>query len=452
MIKKIFFINIILLNIIPFKSKKIVIPFKTVKNTNLNYIKSLLQNQIYTKLEIGTEKQIVYLAISTEADLFAIESYLINESFYSAEESTSYKNNSYMYYYENYKRMKKGYILNETFYFKDSINKKDKNKAYNSIMFNYITELSKGYSGQDNGYIDNNINLISGIIGLQITRKYLERDEIIFIKSLKNIEAIEKIVWSINYENADEGNLIFGEYPHQYNNNFKEENIININCITLDYEYYWFFTFTDIKIGENKMRNYRTAEYAPQIGLIIGTSEYQEIVTPYFDSLNNCSLIEIENKNLKYSYYECDKNISLNDFEPILFIHHGSSSCNFTLDKEDLFIDFNDKKYFLVAFQKQTYNQRWILGKPFVKKYKFAFDHDSKTMLYYQKNENDNNENDNNKKKKNSLLYILISILGVFVIVLGIFIGKFIFGKKKKKKANEMEDNIINEEYEDKVN
>ena len=450
MTKFYFYINIILLNIISFNSKKIVIPFKTVQNTDSNFIKTLLQNQIYTQLEIGSAKQTVYLAISTEADLFAVESYLINETFYSAEKSTSYKNNTYMYYYENYKRMKKGYILNDTFYFKDSISKKDNSKKYENIMFNYITELSPGYSGQDNGYIDNSINLISGIIGLQITRKYLDREEIIFIKSLKNIEAIDKVVWSINYENDNEGYLILGEYPHQYDKKLKEADIINIGCITLDYEYYWYFTFTDIKIGENKMKNYRTAEYAPQLGLIIGTSEYQEIITPYFDSLEQCSLIEIEYKKLQYFYYECDKNVNLNDFEPILFIHHGTSSCNFTLDKEDLFVDFNDKKYFLVVFKKATYNQRWVLGKPFVIKYKFAFDHDAKAMLFYQKNNNSNNS-DNNKKKNHLIFYIIISLLGIIVIVLGIFIGKYLFGKKKKKKANEMEDNM-NDEYQDSIN
>ena len=82
MTKFYFYINIILLNIISFNSKKIVIPFKTVQNTDSNFIKTLLQNQIYTQLEIGSAKQTVYLAISTEADLFAVESYLINETFY----------------------------------------------------------------------------------------------------------------------------------------------------------------------------------------------------------------------------------------------------------------------------------------------------------------------------------------------------------------------------------
>ena len=195
------FIYIIILNILLSHTKKVVIPFKTIKDTNPNFIMSLLQNQIYAKLEIGTTKQIIYLAITTETYLFAIESYLIDESFYSAKKSTSYKNNTYMYFYEDYKRLKRGDILNETFYFKNTLNKIDNSIDYNNIMFNYITELSKGFSGKDNGYIDNNITLMSGSIGLQITRKYDQRDEIIFLKSLKNINAIDKSIWSITYEN-----------------------------------------------------------------------------------------------------------------------------------------------------------------------------------------------------------------------------------------------------------
>ena len=221
--KKITFIfYFILVNIIFIKCKKIVIPFKTVNTGDSNYIKSLLQNQIYTELQIGTPKQTIYIAISTETAFFAIESYLINDTFYSDKRSTSFKNNTYIYYYETNQRMKKGYILNDTFYFKDSINNNNENKAYNNIMFNYITELSSGSSGLDNGFIDNNITLMSGVIGLQITRAYEDRNYIFFIKSLKNIDAIDKIIWNINYINDNEGYLVFGEYPHQYYNNYKE--------------------------------------------------------------------------------------------------------------------------------------------------------------------------------------------------------------------------------------
>ena len=452
-IKIIFYI--ILLNIFSYYTKKIIIPFKTTKNTNSNYIMSLLQNQIYTQLEIGSTKQNIYLSISTETDIFAIESYLINETFYSAKKSTSYTNNTYLYYYENYARMKRGDVLNETFYFQNTLKENDNKNNYSNIMFYYITELSKGYSGNDNGYIDDNITLISGILGLQITRKYFNYDEIIFIKSLKNIDAIDNLVWSISYENDEEGYLIFGEYPHQYESNLTENDYININCITLDYEYYWYFTFTDIKIGSNKMKSFRTCEYAPQLGLIISTIEYYEIIDKYFQgfiSLNKCKKKEILYKTIEYYYYECDKNINTTNFEPILFIHRDSN-INFTLDKNDLFVEYNDILYFLVIVPKKTsYNQRWVLGKPFVKKYKFAFNHDSKNMLYYEgRTRNNDKSNDRGNKFKNILFYVLICVLGIFVVILGIFIGKLLFGKKKKKKANELEDNI-NEDNNNSIN
>jgi hypothetical protein len=435
-IKK-FFLCFILIKILFVNCKKIVIPFKTVNTGDSNYIKSLLQNQIYTELQIGTTKQTVYVAISTETYYFSIESYLINETFYSDRKSNSFKNNTSYFYYNSNERMKKGYILNETFYFKDYVDTNQNYKAYNNVMFNYITELSKGSSGLDNGYIDNNKTLLSGVIGLQISNNYLERDEIYFIKSLKQIDSIDKIIWNINYINDNEGYLIFGEYPHQYNDDFQEKDMKKTNCITFEYRFYWFFIFTDIRIGNNKMTLYRMGEYAPQLGVIIGTNEYFDLIKNYFqskDRINKCVLNETIFKQIKYSYYECEKSVDIDDFEPIIFIHR-ELVYNFTLDKNDLFIDFNNKKYFLVIFKKSVNVNRWTLGRPFVKKYNFAFDHDNKLILFYEKSKKDN------KFDKKILLYILIIFLGICVLGLGIFIGRQLYGKKKKIKANEMEDN-----------
>ena len=228
---------IIFLNMITFKeSKMITIPFKTVKDTDTNYIKSLLQYQLYTEMEIGDPKQKVILAISTDTSFFNIESYLLNETFYSPNKSTSYRNNSYLYKVFEGERIKIAEILNDTFYFKDSMN--SNYSIFQNITFNYIIQLSTGSSGKDNGYIDNNSNLISGVIGLQITREYNEVNHIIFIKSLKRINAIDKIIWHINYINDNEGYLIFGEYPHQYNNSYTENNLKKIHCITFSNDYY----------------------------------------------------------------------------------------------------------------------------------------------------------------------------------------------------------------------
>ena len=84
-------------------------------------------------------------------------------------------------------------------------------------MFGYITKLGRGYTYKDNGYIDNNKNLISGKIGLQITIDYSNTCHTSILKSFKNLNLIDNLVWSINYTNSEEGYLILGEKPYQYN-------------------------------------------------------------------------------------------------------------------------------------------------------------------------------------------------------------------------------------------
>ena len=440
---------IMILNIITFiESKMIVIPFKTVKDTDSNYIKSLLQYQLYTEMEIGDTKQKVNLAISTDTSFFNIESYLLNETFYSPNKSTSYKNNTYLYKVFEGERTKIAEILNETFYFKDSM--KSNYEIYQDIKFNYIIQLSTGSTGKDNGYIDNSTNLISGVIGLQMTREYNENNHIILAKSLKTVNAIDNIIWHINYITDNEGYLIFGEYPHQYNNSYLENNLKKINCITLNNDFFWYFIFTDIRIGQNKIKKSRTADYSPQIGIILGTSEYGNMVKGFFGNKNKCSYNEIEFKKQKYFYYECDNNTNVDDFEPIVFIHQ-ELEYNFTLDKNDLFIDFNNKKYFLVVFKNEYYQEKWVLGKPFVKKYQFVFDYEAKIMLFY-KNKNGSNINENQNNGVKVLIYILIVLLGFLVLSLGIYIGKKFFGKRKKRKANELEDSINDEENQNSIN
>ena len=89
-----FFLIFLFLYIFYFvKAKKIIIPFKTAHNTEINFIESLLYDQIYATLEIGTNKQKVYLGITTEESLFAIESAEFNEFSYDCSKSISYKNN-----------------------------------------------------------------------------------------------------------------------------------------------------------------------------------------------------------------------------------------------------------------------------------------------------------------------------------------------------------------------
>ena len=443
MMKYFFILYIYIYTFQSIHTKKILIPFKTSHNTVINYIESLLYNQIYATLEIGTNKQVVYLGISTDEKLFAIESAYINEFNYNCNKSSSYKNNNRYLDIYTYQRYVKGDIINDTFYFYDSFNiKKDNIKAYNDIMFVYITKLGTYYFPEENGYIDNNKTLISGKIGLQITLGYEDNNHISILKSLKNLNLIDHLVWTINYTNNEEGYLILGENPYQYNDSYSKNHIKKTACTTTssDRDFSWTFSFSDIIIGNNKLNKYRKADYTPQYGLIKGTSEYFELIKPYFEKLKKCELKEIIFKQIKYWYYQCDINVDINNFENITFIHNELEK-KFILDKEDLFVNYNGKKYFLVLFQKEFEEQRWALGTPFVKKYLLTFDHESRNIFYYEYGNYKSKEPSSNYKI--TLICVCI-ILGVGAITLGIILGKIFVTERKKKKAKELVDELNN--------
>ena len=447
-LKLFYFFSFISLNIINLSNNnQIIIPLKTINipNPNINYIESLLQNQLYAEIELGSPKQKIYLSISTETESFSIESELINNYFYSHNESsTSINTNKKLSFY--HERYKSGNIFTDIFYFLNTFDDNKKNN-YNNISFNYIYELSEEYIINEKQYfIDKNKNLISGMIGLQLSKSYSSSSY--FLDSLKNIGAINKKMWSLKYmnEKSFQTFLIIGENPYQNNDINNEEKRVNAYISGIDS--YWYFLFSDIKTGNIKLNQERTAEYSPQLGVIIGIDEYKTYINNYFFSnlieKNKCSQKSLKINKKTYLYYECDKNINLDNFEPLIFTHQ-EFSYNFILDKNDLFTDFNDKKYFLCIFLEkntETYyyndNEHWIFGNPFVKKYNFVFDHNSKLILFYENIYNNNQNND----KNNTFIVIIIIIIASFACILGIYLLIKIIYKPKRIQANELEDSF----------
>ena len=221
--KFLYFFIYISLNIINLSiNNQIIIPLKTINipDKDINYIESLLQNQLYAEIELGSPKQKIYLSISTETESFFIESKLINSNFYSHNESsTSINTNRKLSFY--HERYKSGNIFKDIFYFPNTFDE-NKKQIYNNISFNYIYELSDEYViNEKKYYINENKNLISGIIGLQIPKSYSSSSYL--IDNLYNIGAINKKIWNIMYTNEKvyQTYLIIGENPYQndYNNN-----------------------------------------------------------------------------------------------------------------------------------------------------------------------------------------------------------------------------------------
>lgn len=118
----------------------------------------------------------------------------------------------------------------------------------------------------------------------------------------------------------------------------------------------------------------------------------------------------------------------------------------FILNYDDLFFTKGNNIYFLIIFH-NLYNEIWELGKPFLKKYSFAYNFDSKIIHYYSKKNiyNENiNKNDNNKFENNFSSFPYIIIISFFIGIFFFFAGKIYYNKRKNNllKAKELEENF----------
>ena len=112
----------------------------------------------------------------------------------------------------------------------------------------------------------------------------------------------------------------------------------------------------------------------------------------------------------------------------------------FELTFEDIFREKGDKIYFLIWFSTSV-KTAWEIGYPFMKKYLFNYNSDNKVVSFYNNNiEESINESDDSKSWIQKLIIIVMLI--IVATALGFLIGKN-FIKKKKKNAQELESEIM---------
>ena len=92
----------------------------------------------------------------------------------------------------------------------------------------------------------------------------------------------------------------------------------------------------------------------------------------------------------------------------------------------DLFYEFEGKKYFLIVFKNDFLNLKWTFGKPFFKKYFGFFDKEKKIFGFYQ------NKIKPSKNNNNKILIRLLIIVIIIAIILAYFMIKFLILIKEK--------------------
>jgi hypothetical protein len=271
-----------------------------------------------------------------------------------------------------------------------------------------------------------------------------------FISQLKNRSLISSYDFFFDLDNNNLGNLIVGAKPDEYYKNEKYEklNYVTIKTLTPNNDLEWSIEFNNVFYGDKKMqvKPAKAMLLRIEFGLITGYPEWEYALEDEFFSqlikeekcfkLNETALDPAR----RYSYYYCKKETDLSGFKPFTFsININEINHNFTLTKDDLFLDIGDKYFFLMAFGGMT---EYVLGFPFIKKNQLIFNQDTKTIGFYIEKKAQNNENENSLEK----YIVIISVLSVVFICLIIFLIWFILKKRKNKiKATELLDNQYNE-------
>ena len=435
------------LYIITKEKNLVVIPFSLRKinyfsNYNSTYfLNDYIFNNILLNLNIGTPIQNVSSKIELNTNCFLMQ---INNS------DNPYDTNLYS------PRFSSSIIKRTSKLFKEALSFNNHNESY--LIDFQIPNLDSKANFSDYDYIS--------VIGLDIPQT--EGNCPNFFKSLKKQNLIDKFIWTIEYINDNEGNLVIGEDLSVYNSNKYSQDNYYTTYTFLTYLLQFDSVYINDKYSENKDNNFyyinmTQSTIATNYGLIIGPHAYKILIDKLFfnDLIENnickCDIVRYEyNKKshagLDYFVYSCDdkqftdkNNDYFNKFPELIFSLKNLEH-NFIFTNKDLFKHINDKYYFLVLFQ-TNYDVKeivWYLGEPFFKPYTLSLNFDAKTIGFYFKIESEHKNDEDNRNKK---LIFIISIIAEVIVAIGLIIFIIILVKKIREKRKNRLNEIPDDNY-----
>ena len=290
---------------------------------------------------------------------------------------------------------------------------------------------------------------LNNSICFNIGTKLLGEGEIVednLLNRLHKNKSIKSYYYSldINEKNPEEMNFIF---DIDINNNEKGYTFIKASSYYKEKRTYlvWGLDFDTIRFNNRiSYEKYFRAEFNINLGCIIGSSFFKEVLDLFLKEKNINVIKDNSNNNYEIYYFNRPNNYDkLKDFT--LTVYHKSLDYNFILDYNDLFYERQDKIFLLIIF-KEDKRDYWELGAPFLKKYKFIYNPDNKFIGFIKDNkENKLNKSENNgvgeNPKSTKKIIILVALLVIFIIILTLIFG-FLIGKKmykvRKNKTNEL--------------
>ena len=279
----------------------------------------------------------------------------------------------------------------------------------------------------------------SGGIGMQLYPPSNVPDsskdiKLTFLEKLKLAKLSTKNIWTIFYntkENIleDEGFILIGSFPDELNSDlgyYKKDyfyNVIN-NANILIFQDQFIFGFEIDSIYGYKGNTNQIIDDFPygsisfkniQLNYNSGGIYLPKILHKYYTTIfeeHNSTCFQGKFNGFSYYFYYCknDKKVIKNITEhfPRIVLKSNDFAFNFTLEANDVFIEHNDYVICLIYFT-TTSDNVFKFWKPFLKKYLFTFNYDSKNIYFYLPGEN-GKENGNGKKKDNSVSIVILVI------------------------------------------
>ena len=376
----------------------------------------LFEADITIDLKIGTKPQIIPMSLNLGNKYIYITSNSLNFGIYDKDESSSFKTNEESPL-ADLSYFKKGIFCNETFIF-DSENK----VKGNDMSFILTTEMV-------------NINEYrKGLIGLQIVSY---RQEETFINQLKNKKLINNYYHFLYFTEEDEGYFIIGNQPHEYDSSkYSFSNFRQVN--TKDISQIWELNIINVKYGETEFFS-KNFFLDFNFGMIsVGVNVKHEFYNDFFKTRIDAGLCEeyIYNDFYIYSCIDDDKKVKFNELKDFHFYHH-ELEYDFIFNYKDLFINFNNRKYFLITYKINSMTATF--GKPFFKKYTIVFNPDNKQIGHYIKEEQISEEKAEKSYLKIIIFLLIIIILVIIISFLGYLLNKIL---RRKKRKNELDENF----------
>ena len=435
--------------------------YKFIRNNNIDenipeeVIKKIYYKNIITKLEIGTPSKKYPFLIETNKERFYLSNfdskkeskfYLFEKSeYYNESESSTYVNTTSENKYSNKK-----------YNFEDLVNF-NINKKYSKSKFPLKIELDTdenppGYIGLL--YNDSNYEYSRG-----------------FITELKMSKLIDNHYWFFDFDEfvpldmKIKGRFIVGNLSHEV---FPKKYSFDDLETTSSAEGYlmsraWHLNLNKIYIDNEPEKtielNNKIMTFEYEIYNIIASMEFHfEIRDLFMDKLVEEKKCFISNfsQNI-YSSYNLTFYYCLKSTKDILYqkMPNLKFSCVeldyiFELTKEELFYEKGDYIYFMILFTKYESITHWIMGQIFTSKYNFVFNSDKKQIGFYKKvNHLIDDDKIDKKNYKTIIMIIAIICLAVVFTIIGLVLGKKIFGMRRKIIANELTDEL---EYDYKIN